>query len=74
MIYSLLGSQWAASLVWDGMASGKMETRIHEAFNGQSFEVGIFRSEDAEGVAHLFQSVHGQDYPIKLFYDPLELI
>ena len=40
----------------------------------RSFEVGLFRSEDAEGVAHLFRSVHGEDYPIKIFYDPAQLI
>jgi hypothetical protein len=53
-----------------------MDTRIHESCNGmkRSFEVGLFRSEDAEGVARLFRSVHGEDYPIKIFYDPPELI
>ena len=58
------------------MAWGNMENRIHESFNGtkRSFEVGLFRSEDAEGVAKLFRSVHGEDYPIKLFYDPLKLM
>jgi hypothetical protein len=56
--------------------SGIMETRTHESSNGmkRSFEVGLFRSEDAEGVAHLFRSVHGEDYPIKMFYDPAKLI
>ena len=39
----------------------------------RSFSVGMFRPEDAEGVAHLFRAVHGEDYPIKLFYDPLQL-
>ena len=53
-----------------------METRIHDSCDGtkRSFEVGLFRSEDAEGVAHLFRSVHGEDYPIKIFYDPPKLI
>ena len=53
-----------------------METQIHDSCNGtkRSFEVGLFRSEDAEGVAHLFRSVHGEDYPIKIFYDPPKLI
>jgi len=40
----------------------------------KSFEVGIFRPEDAEGVARLFRSVYGEGYPIKLFYDPVQLI
>jgi len=39
-----------------------------------SFEVSLFRAEDAEGVAQLFRSVHGEDYPIKIFYDPHKLI
>jgi len=39
----------------------------------RSFEVGLFRPTDAEGVARLFRSVHGDDYPIKMFYDPQEL-
>jgi hypothetical protein len=58
------------------VVSGIMETRTHESSNGmkRSFGVGLFRSEDAEGVAHLFRSVHGEDYPIKMFYDPPKLI
>ena len=53
-----------------------METQIHDSCDGtkRSFEVGLFRSEDAEGVARLFRSVHGEDYPIKIFYDPAKLI
>lgn len=39
-----------------------------------TFEVGLFRSDDAEGVARLFRSVHGDDYPIKIFYDPVQLV
>jgi hypothetical protein len=39
----------------------------------KSFEVGLFRPIDAEGVTRLFQSVHGDDYPIKIFYDPQKL-
>ena len=53
-----------------------MDTRTDESCNGmkRSFEVGLLRPEDAEGVAHLFRSVHGEDYPIKIFYDPAQLI
>ncbi|MBI5247987.1 MAG: hypothetical protein HY912_00705, partial [Desulfomonile tiedjei] len=53
-----------------------METRIHYSGDGtkRSYEVDLFRSEDAAGVAQLFRSVHGEDYPIKIFYDPPELI
>jgi hypothetical protein len=53
-----------------------MEAQIHDSSDGtkRSFEVGLFCSKDAEGVAHLFRSVHGEDYPIKIFYDPAKLI
>ncbi len=51
-----------------------MET--HDSLNEtkRSFEVGLLRSDDAEGVARLFRLVHGEDYPIKIFYDPIKLI
>ena len=39
-----------------------------------TFEVGLFCPEDAEGVARLFRSVHGEDYPIKMFDDPVQLV
>jgi hypothetical protein len=53
-----------------------MDTRTLESFNGmkRTFEVGLFRPEDADGVARLFRSVHGEDYPIKIFYNPPDLI
>ena len=52
-----------------------MEIRIQDPSNGikGSFEVGLFCAADAEGVARLFRSVHGEDYPIKMFYDPVQL-
>ena len=58
----------------EGMTSGTMKT--HDSFNGtkRSFEVGLLRSEDADGVVRLFRSVHGEEYPIKIFYDPIKLI
>jgi hypothetical protein len=37
-------------------------------------EIGEFRPEDAEGIAHLFRAVYGEGYPIKVFYDPKALI
>jgi RimJ/RimL family protein N-acetyltransferase len=40
----------------------------------RTFEVHLFGAEDAEGVNRLFRSVHGEDYPIKIFYDPEKLI
>jgi len=41
---------------------------------GQSFEVDLFRPGDADGVAHLFQTVYGDDYPIQKFLQPEILI
>ncbi|MBF0530388.1 MAG: hypothetical protein HQK55_14180, partial [Deltaproteobacteria bacterium] len=41
---------------------------------GQSWIVDIFQPEDAQGVARLFLSVYGPDYPIKKFIQPELLI
>ncbi len=41
---------------------------------GQSWQVDLFRPEDAEGVADLFLAVYGEGYPIKTFIDPERLI
>jgi hypothetical protein len=40
----------------------------------EPFEVGYFRSEDAEGIVRLFHAVYGEHYPIRLFYDPAAII
>ncbi len=40
----------------------------------EAFEVGYFRPEDAEGIVRLFNAVYGEHYPIRLFYDPAEII
>jgi hypothetical protein len=40
----------------------------------ESFVVGYFRPEDAEGIVRLFHSVYGEHYPIRLFYDPAAII
>ncbi|PKN05764.1 MAG: hypothetical protein CVU74_00065 [Deltaproteobacteria bacterium HGW-Deltaproteobacteria-9] len=40
----------------------------------ENFEVGYFRPEDAEGIVSLFRAVYGEDYPIRLFYDPQAII
>ena len=58
------------------MTSGISEKQANGSFNGQArtFAVGLLRPEDAEGVAELFRSVHGEGYPIKIFYDPVKLI
>ncbi|MGM0539351.1 MAG: hypothetical protein ACQERT_09100 [Thermodesulfobacteriota bacterium] len=41
---------------------------------GQSWEIDSFRPEDSEGVCSLFRSVYGEDYPIKTYVRPEELI
>ncbi len=38
------------------------------------FTVGSFRPEDADGIVQLFRAVYGEGYPIRLFYDPVEII
>ena len=41
---------------------------------GQSFEVDLFRPEDAAGVVRLFRTVYGDGYPIQKFIKPGLLI
>ncbi len=41
---------------------------------GQSITIGLFRPQDAPGVAALFRAVYGDGYPVKRFYDPEALI
>jgi len=50
-----------------------MEPHLHQTTKG-SFEVNLLGPGDAEGVVQLFRAVYGDDYPIKLFYDPAALI
>ena len=38
------------------------------------FCIDGFRSDDAEGIVNLFHTVYGENYPIRLFYSPGELI
>ncbi len=40
---------------------------------GQKFEIDAFRPEDAPGIANLYCSVYGPDYPIDTFYIPEKL-
>ena len=40
----------------------------------QEVSVGNFNPEDAEGIVRLFRSVYGENYPIRLFYDPAAII
>src|SRR5512136_123848 len=54
-----------------------MTTRINYELPvdpGQSFEVDTFRPEDAVGVASLFYSVYGAEYPFETYYIPERLI
>jgi len=37
---------------------------------GQSHEIDLFKPENAPGIARLFRSVYGEEYPAKLVYDP----
>lgn len=36
----------------------------------EPFTVDSFRPEDAKGIVELFRAVYGENYPIRLFYDP----
>jgi hypothetical protein len=47
---------------------------IHDIQPGQSWEVDLFRPEDAEGVAALFLSVYGQGYPVRTYIEPERLV
>lgn len=42
--------------------------------DSERFEVGSFRTEDANGMVELFLAVYGEHYPIRLFYDPQAII
>jgi hypothetical protein len=41
---------------------------------GQTWEIDLFRPEDAIGVVRLFRTVYGEGYPVQAFVDPEELI
>lgn len=41
---------------------------------GQSITIGLFRPQDAPGVAALFRDVYGDGYPVKRFYDPEAMV
>ncbi len=71
----LCGCKLQRMLVMKEMVLGIMATDTQNSQEGteKAFEVGLMRPADAEGVARLFRSVHGEDYPIKIFYDPEKL-
>jgi hypothetical protein len=48
--------------------------RGNEIDPGQSFEIDLFRPQDAEAVGHCFRSVYGEAYPVKTVYLPEKLI
>lgn len=51
--------------------------RLGKAFpvqSDQEFTVERFRPEDAPGIANLFLTVYGPDYPVDLYYDPERII
>ncbi|MCX5813047.1 MAG: hypothetical protein NT178_10950 [Proteobacteria bacterium] len=54
------------------MTQEELQTEAIEP--GQSFVIDTFRPEDAPGVARLFRAVYGNGYPVKLVYDPDQLI
>lgn len=41
---------------------------------GQPFTIDRFRPEDGAGVASLFLSVYGPDYPVAAYYDPDQIV
>ena len=49
------------------------ENKKETASSCQAFQVDFFKPEDAEGIVRLFRAVYGEDYPIKIFYDPKAL-
>lgn len=53
-----------------------MESDLNKTENKtkQEIIVGNFRPEDAEGIVRIFRSVYGENYPIRLFYDPAAII
>ncbi len=40
---------------------------------GETVDVGVFRPDDADGISRLFRAVYGDEYPIKMVYDPEQL-
>ncbi len=54
------------------MTQEEFQTELIEP--NQPFVIDDFRPEDAPGVAKLFRAVYGNGYPVKLVYDPDQLI
>lgn len=41
---------------------------------GNEYRIDVFKPSDAEGVARLFREVYGDGYPMKMVYDPDQLV
>ncbi|MCX8110883.1 MAG: GNAT family N-acetyltransferase [Syntrophorhabdaceae bacterium] len=41
--------------------------------NSSDYTIDLFRPEDGEGVAELFREVYGEEYPVKIVYNPEQL-
>jgi hypothetical protein len=54
------------------MTKEELQTELIEP--GQPFVIDTFRPEDAPGVARLFRTVYGEGYPVRLVYNPDQLI
>jgi hypothetical protein len=46
----------------------------HDIESGQEWEICLFRPEDAEGIAGVFRSVYGAEYPVRTYMEPQLLI
>ncbi len=42
--------------------------------SGRDYKIDLFRPGDAAGVAQLFREVYGEGYPVKIVYDPEQLV
>lgn len=44
------------------------------SMSGRDYNIGVFMPSDAAGVAQLFREVYGDGYPVKIVYNPEELV
>lgn len=49
----------------------KVKNKTHHS--DVQYTVDLFRPADAHGIVRLFEAVYGNDYPIRLYYDPERL-
>jgi len=52
------------------MNNHQNRTNDNQIVPGQEWQIDLFRPEDAAGVADLFRSVYGADYPIRTYVEP----